>query len=160
MKLVFLLVGVIFSIAIAYATSGRTNAIQKIYVFSASNINSETIGEIVYSDYIRAPLSGKVRGYSIAYRYNVHGKDFVSNLINFSHIPSGTEREYANHYPVGKVVNVYYSSETPKFSILERKTPSFMVFFQAAACIFISIFFGFVISSVIYIFILEKHEKK
>ena len=145
MELKYLLVSVLFSIAIFFVVSGRTGAVSKIYAFSVSNINSEARGEIITSDYIRAPISSKVRGYSISYKYNVNGKDFVSSLVSFAHSSTETASEYVNRYPTGKNVVVYYSSEAPKFSILERKNPDFMVFFQAISILFISISFGFLI---------------
>jgi len=157
-KLIYLLVSVLLSIAIFFVVSGRAGAVSKIYAFSVSNINSETQGEIVTSDYIRAPLSSKVRGYSITYKYNVNGKSFVSNLVSFAHSSTETAAEYVNRYPAGKNVVVYYSSEAPKFSILERKNPDFMVFFQAISSLFISVFFGFLIP--LFILKLAKYDQK
>ena len=130
----------------------------KIYAFSISNIDAETQGEVVASDYIRAPISSRVRGYSITYKYNVNGKDFVSDVVSFAHSSTETDSEYINRYPVGKNVIVYYSSDAPKFSILERKSPDFMVFFQAISVLFISTFFGFFIP--LFILNSAKYEQQ
>lgn len=160
MKLTYILLSVIFSLAIFGVVSGRTNAVNKIYIYCISNINSETQGEIVTSDYIRTPIGSRIRGYSIAYRYHVNGKDFVSNLVSFTHNSRKVASEYVNRYPVGKDVVVYYSSEVPDFSILERKNPDLMVFFQAVSVLFISIFFGFLASLIIFDFIPVKYKQK
>jgi len=94
----------------------------------------------------------------IRYAYEVDEKEYHNNWVSYGDYGSSDKshaRKIVDRYPVDKEVSVYYKSDNPDESVLERHSPGKIVFLQ--------IMVGFVftlIGSVILILLYRAMNKK
>ena len=115
--------------------------------YSITNLDKTTSGIITKSEIEIVGRWGSA-GYDIQYEYVIDHRTYTGSQIDYS-----TKIDYTDKlkkYPLGKQVTVYYDSEKPQYSALEKKSLGFHIYGQLIALLFCYTFFCW----------LEKYIKK
>lgn len=107
--------------------------------YSFSNLDKTTSGIITKSEVEIVGRWGSA-GYDIRYEYVIDYKTYSNSQVDYS-----TKTDFDDKlkkYPLGKKVTVYYDSEKPHYSTLEKKTLGFHIYGHLFALLFCYIFFA------------------
>ena len=114
----------------------------------------KTEGEIIRSEIKK---NEKIVAYDyyypiIEYKYNVNGKDFISNKIFLTDIASDykTIKKIVDKYPIGKKVKVFYNPFNPKEAVLKRNFHTGMFIQSLVFFSMLSVFLFTLIFEIIY----------
>ncbi|NOX91972.1 MAG: DUF3592 domain-containing protein [Gammaproteobacteria bacterium] len=118
---------IILTIIFAVISEGTTGTFSTIWDYTYSNLDSETVGEIVKSE---VDLVGRFGGvtYDIRYSYTVNDKEYVGSQVSYGSDTNAVETQ--KKYPLGLQVTVYYDSLKPQYSTLVKTTLGLDVYGQ------------------------------
>ena len=116
---------------------------------SASENWPSTEGVVISStvDSHRSQESGTTYSAEINYEYIVNKETLTSNSIKFGEVSTGNSsdaRRYANKYPAGQSVEVYYNEEDPYEAVLEPGVHASTWFLPVFGAVFALFGSGFV----------------
>lgn len=131
----------------------------RTYQYFTSTLNGSAKGEIVSAEILRG--GGKIRHnyHRISYRYEVNGKQYVSDLFNFKERSFGNSNEIVSKYPSGKEVLVWYDKDSPEIGVLEKSGPTPDLILITALNLFLACA-GFLLNPLMWIAFGDKYRKK
>jgi hypothetical protein len=144
--IVSLIWATLITIVGAALSESNLGTLSTIKNYIIADLNKTTEGVIVKSE---GKILGKygVSAYDIRYTYNVDNEFYFGNQVNYD-VRSSNPEDYLEKYTVDMLVQVYYDSSNPQYSILEKSTLGFGVYFQ----IFLLII-TFILTVVFYLYI-------
>jgi hypothetical protein len=133
------------------------------YQYFSSNLNGTAKGTIVISDVWeitrRSKWGGDRTHHVISYAYEVNGRQYLSDLVNFKERSFENSYKATSRYPSGKEVLVWYDKDSPEIAVLEKSGPTPGLIFIAVMDLLISCV-GFLINPLMWIAFGDKYRKK
>ncbi len=112
--------------------------IARSYIFA--NLDSTVTGKIIESGVLEF---GKYRSerYKVRYSYNIGNHYYIGSVVNYRR--NDSTEDVLKKYPVGKNVQVYYDSTSPRYSVLEKTGISGGIVFNLFAVFIFTPFVGY-----------------
>jgi len=133
----------------------------RIYQYFSSNLDGTAKGTIVSSDVWetrRRRGRGDRTHHVISYTYEVNGRQYLSDLVNFKERSFENSYKITSRYPPGKEVLVWYDKDSPEIAVLEKSGPTPGLIFIAMMDLLISCV-GFLINPLMWIAFGDKYRK-
>src|SRR5690625_5070595 len=113
------LFGVVATAVFLIVGEGSRGMVSTTVHYLAADFDARAPGVIEHSAkvFVHARYSGHYQ-YRVRYSYEVAGKRYLSNRVNYS-LPNKNPDAIVARYPVGAEVVVYYDSRRPQLSALE-----------------------------------------
>jgi hypothetical protein len=131
-----LLIATVFTVLAAAMSQhvGRTFSV--LIDYAVSSPDSVIEGIVLRSKSIRVGR-WSVLAHEIVFTYRIGNRIYHNNRVNYD-LRTRDACELVKKYPVGKAVMVYYDSEKPSYSVLERGKLGLSVYFQlfVVLCVF------------------------
>lgn len=132
----------------------------RTYQYFSSNLNGTAKGTIVISDVWEKTRRrrGDRTDHVISYTYEVNGRQYLSDLVNFKERSFENSYKITSRYPPEKEVLVWYDKDSPEIAVLEKSGPTPGLIFIAVMDLLISCV-GFLINPLMWIAFGDKYSK-
>ncbi len=133
----------------------------RTYQYFSTTLNGTAKGTIVSSDVWetrRRRGRGDRTDHVISYTYEVNGRQYLSDLVNFKERSFENSYKITSRYPPGKEVLVWYDKDSPEIAVLEKSGPTPGLIFIAMMDLLISCV-GFLINPLMWIAFGDKYRK-
>ncbi len=116
---------------LAESITGAPSSIIGYYFYDYDEVTSG----VILRSRVRQHVFGAT--YKIEYEYSVSGNVYKSDKVNHSANYRTVAHTTAEKYPILKKVTVYYDSDNPRFSILEKSNLGYWIWGQLISGLFI-----------------------